>query len=217
MRRRDLWWRVVCPGTVTIPNPAARARAAVSTTQEVSSPNQPINGKRHGRTRRAWKQGRANWRNPRPLVREMCWRKEEPHLWESPPPSHTPLRAGWKSQVSGETQVQCSIIYITKPWNGYIISAGRHIRCLSLNIPFFLAVSHTHRHTLSLSHTFIHSCSPPFGLLESGAMYQTPINTHSLPASQPHTHTHWPVFFFPLFLLVQPFLCFIFVLSGNNL
>lgn len=101
MQRRDLWWRMVCPGTPTTPNPAARARAAASTIQEVSS--QPINGKRHGHRGKAWKEWRGNWRNPRAWVREICWRKEETHLWESPPPSHTPLRVHWKLQVSGES------------------------------------------------------------------------------------------------------------------
>lgn len=118
-------------------------------------------------------------------------------------------------------------IYVCLSWNGYITRADWHISASVFSI-FLLSGSLTptlrHRHTLSLSHAFIHSCSPPSRPLESGAMYQTPITTHSLsclPATHTHagTHRHTDrcLFFFSPFLLVHSFLSFIFVRNGDNL
>lgn len=203
MQRRDLWYMVVFPGTAMTPNRAERARAAASTTQEASNPNRRINGKRCGRTGRCWKVGRGNWGNPSLLVREMCWRKEETHLWVSPLPSHTRLKAVWKWQVSGAAH--SGVFYMTQPLIRYVLTLAWSLFKDSLHSS---CLPPTHRQ--SLSHTFIHSCSPPSGSLESSAMYQTPITTHSLPAIQQHifTHAHTDThcLFISLFPTVQPFL-----------
>lgn len=113
-------------------------------------------------------------------------------------------------QMRTHTHTQSEVLYIHMyiyynhtcdgfiTWADWQISLAVFYVCLS----FWQSHTHTHSqtHSLSLSHTFIHSCSPPSGALKSGAMYQTPITTHSLPASQPHTYTQLPTvfFFFPL-------------------
>lgn len=120
MQRRDLWYMVVFPGTAMTPNQAERARAAASTTQEASNPNRQINGKGHVRKGRGWKVGRGNWGNPSLSVTEMCWRKEETHLWVSPLPSHTHLKAVWKWQVSGDAHSE--VFYMKQPLISYVLS-----------------------------------------------------------------------------------------------
>lgn len=192
------------------PNPTARARAAASTKQEVSSPNRPINGK--SRTVTGWKEGRENWRNLRPSVREICWRKEDVHLWVSPPPSHTPLRVGSKWQVSVETHTVGFVKY-SYVWNGCISWADRDISVAVSYIFFSLAVSHPPAVTDTLrlcpkdSST---AAAHPLGLYRKWC-HVSNAHHHPLPSCQPtthlrgHTNTHRPtVFSFPL-PLVRPF------------
>lgn len=178
MQRSDLWYMVVFRGTAKTPSRAAGARAAASTTQEASNPNRQINGKRRGCKGSCWKVGRGNWGNPSLSVRGMCWRKEETHLWVSPLPSHTRLKAVWKWQVSGDEHSK--VFYIKQAWKTYVV-------LLSLNLLLILAACRPHIDTLFVP--YIHPQLQPT-LWESGAMYQTPITTHSLPATQRHTFTH---------------------------
>lgn len=167
--------------------------------------------------------GKGELKKPQTLGQgNMLKKGRNPPVGVTSPITHT-SQSGLK--VAGEWRTHNLYMYIS--WNGYITRADWHISAAVFSI-FLLSGSLTptlgHRHTLSLSHTFIHSCSAPSGPLESGAMYQTPITTHSLsclPATHTHActhrHTDLCLFFFSPFLLVHSFLSFIFVRNGDNL
>lgn len=163
--------------------------------------------------------GKGELKKPQTLGQGNVLKKgRNPPVGVTSPITHTSqsgLRVAGKWRNTHSHRYYIIILYIhiyificCHTLNGFITWADWQ----SYKIPFFLAVSHPHTqsqtHSLSLSHTFIHSCSPPSGPLESGAMYQTPITAHSLPASQPHTYTHtdqqcfsyWAIHFYPTFI-----------------
>lgn len=188
-QKRDHWWRAACPGTPTTANPAVRATAEASMTRGASSQSRPTNGKRLGRKGRGTKEGGVNWRNPRPLVRAMWWRREGTHLWESPRPSHTPLRVAWGWQVSSE-HTSCIYIYITKSnsyFNGCLFKTPSfwqpHPRSPTLTQTDTLCLCPAHSSTAASHHlwAFRKWCH-----VSNGHHHPLPF----LPASRTRKHTH---------------------------
>ncbi len=143
-------------------------------------------------------------------------------------PDHTHLSewaesSGWVRKHTHTHTVRCNIYSYT--WNGFITWADWHISVaiflyIPLYIPFFLAVSHPHTvtDTLSVFVPHIHPQLQPTLRAFRKWCHVSNTHHHPLPSCQPTSHTqiHTDRQCFFVFLLVQPFLSKLYFCAGQR-